>query len=778
MRHKQPLTELDADKEFALICKRWQEYSNQSDTSMLCKAYDLAKAAHKDQKRASGEPYIVHPVEAVKILLDLEVDQDTLIAALLHDVVEDTDVTLEQIEAEFGSDVSNLVDGVTKLSKFSYSTQEEIQAESYRKMFLAMARDIRVVLIKLADRLHNMRTMDYQDKQKQIDKSRESLDIYAPLAHRLGIHKIKWELEDLSLRYLDPDAYYDLVKRISVKRSDRENFLQETSRDLLERITEMGIKADIEGRPKHFYSIYRKMKKHDADIDEIYDLFAMRIIVDTVGECYAVLGLVHELYKPMPGRFKDYIAMPKPNMYQSLHTTVISSTGIPFEVQIRTVEMHRTAEYGIAAHWRYKEDKKPSTSKADPIDVKLTWLRQLLEWQSDVRDSSDFMSTLKEELITDEVFVFTPKGEVISLPTGSVPIDFAYHIHSGVGNSMYGAKVNGRMVPLTSKLENGDIVEILTSDKVKGPSLDWLNIVKSSTAKSKISTWFKREMRDDNIARGRETIDREIRKSGFTPTQLVKKEFYDKLLKRYSLHSLDDLYAIVGYGGLSAARVVPRLRDDYILSLSEEERANLGYRVTKGGHVQYAPKSIVSSDESTWTKRDTESKLQKRRKLAKQSRGVQVRGIDNCLIRLSRCCNPVPGDKIIGYVTRGEGVAVHRMDCQNIVHLLDSFEQSPEDAERASRLIDVFWVEDLPQELKYQTILRVIARDRRNLLAEISSAVAEEQIPILEFKVQSAKNISASVRMTIETTDQAQVERLIKRLKKIPSVVDVSRTGS
>ncbi|HHV41953.1 MAG TPA: bifunctional (p)ppGpp synthetase/guanosine-3',5'-bis(diphosphate) 3'-pyrophosphohydrolase [Clostridiaceae bacterium] len=775
MHHEHNQTEQDADKKFAFICQSWQEYSGQSDFSLLRKAYDFAKLAHKDQKRATGEPYIVHPVAAAEILLDLEVDQDTLIAALLHDTVEDTEVSLSEIEESFGTDVANLVDGVTKLSKFSYSTQEEIQAENYRKMFLAMARDIRVVLIKLADRLHNMRTMDYKNDSKQIDKSRESLDIYAPLAHRLGIHKIKWELEDLSLRYLDPDAYYGLVDQIAAKRSDRENFLTETTRDLDNRISKMGIKADIEGRPKHFYSIYRKMKAQDRTLDEIYDLFAMRIIVDTVGECYAVLGLVHQHYKPMPGRFKDYIAMPKPNMYQSLHTTVISSTGIPFEVQIRTKEMHRTAEYGIAAHWRYKEDRKSSSSKVDPIDVKLTWLRQLLEWQSDMRDASDFMNTLKEELITDEVYVFTPRGEVISLPTGSVPIDFAYHIHSGVGNSMYGAKVNGRMVPLTSKLENGDIVEILTSDKVKGPSLDWLNIVKSSTARTKISTWFKREMRDENIARGRETIDREIRKSGFTPAQLIKKEYYDNLLKRYSLNSLDDLYAIVGYGGLSAARIVPRLRDDYILSLTDDERADLGYRVTKSGHVQYAPQSIVSSDEGTWNKREKETKQQK--KLASQSRGVQVRGIDNCLIRLSRCCNPVPGDKIIGYVTRGEGVTVHRLDCKNIKHLLDSFDQSPEDAERAARLIDVFWVEDLPEELKYQTILRVIARDRRNLLAEISSAVAEETIPILEFKVQSAKDISASIRITIETKDQAQVERLVKRLKAIPGVVDVSRTG-
>ncbi len=776
MRQRQSITETDADLEIAKIIERWKKYSNQEDASKLEKAYEFAKEAHKEQKRASGEPYIIHPVEAVRILLDLEVDEDTLIAALLHDTVEDTDVSLNEIEEEFGEDVRNLVDGVTKLSKFSYSTREEIQAESYRKMFLAMARDIRVVLIKLADRLHNMRTMNYQDSQKQIEKSRESLDIYAPLAHRLGIHKIKWELEDLSLNYLDPDAYYDLVEQISQKRSDRENFLAETSRDLKERISQMGIKADIEGRPKHFYSIYRKMKGQDRTIDEIYDLFAMRIIVETVGECYAVLGLVHELFKPMPGRFKDYIAMPKPNMYQSLHTTVISPAGIPFEVQIRTLEMHRTAEYGIAAHWRYKEDKKQGSGKADPIDVKLTWLRQLLEWQSEMRDSSDFMNTLKEELISDEVFVFTPRGEVISLPSGSVPIDFAYHIHSGVGNSMYGAKVNGRMVPLTSKLENGDIVEILTSDKVKGPSLDWLSIVKSSTAKSKISTWFKREMRSENIARGRETIDREIKKSGFTPAQLVKRESYDKLLKRYSLQTLDDLYAIDG--GLSAARIVPRLRDDYIISLDEDERARLGYRVTKSGHVQYAPKSVLSSDESTWTKRDTESKEQKRRKIAKQSRGVQVRGIENCLIRLSRCCNPVPGDKIIGYVTRGDGVAIHRMDCPNIVHLLDAFDKSPEDAERASRLIDVFWVEDLPDELKYQTVLRIIARERSNLLAEISSAVAVEQIPILEFKMQYAKDLSARFRLTIETKDNEQVDRLIKRLYTIPSVVDVSRTGS
>jgi GTP pyrophosphokinase len=554
------------------ILQRFSRYTGGQTGEKIARAYTFAIEAHGAQQRATGEPYIIHPLAVAAILTDLEVDEDTLTAALLHDTVEDTGITVDEIKAAFGDDVAALVDGVTKLSRIPYSSKEEIQAENFRKMFLAMARDIRVVLIKLADRLHNMRTMRHMNQEKQSDKARETLDIYAPLAHRLGIYKIKWELEDLCLRYIDRDAYYELVGSIAQKRSEREKYLEEIVVQMQIKIREMGIKAEIEGRPKHFYSIYRKMKEQEKSLDQIYDLFATRVIVETVADCYAVLGLVHELYKPMPGRFKDYIAMPKPNMYQSLHTTVIGPRGIPFEVQIRTAAMHRTAEYGIAAHWRYKENL-PHGKQSEAHDSKLTWLRQLLEWQKDMRDAGEFMESLKNGLVADEVFVFTPKGDVRSLPAGSVPVDFAYSIHSGIGNRMYGAKVNGRIVPLTYELQNGDIVEILTSEKVHGPSRDWLKVVKSASARTKISQWFKKEMRQENIDRGREIVEREIRKTGFTTVQLLKNDQVEPILRRYTLNSLEDVYAAIGYGGLSAGRIIPRLRDEYIRNLPDYDNA-------------------------------------------------------------------------------------------------------------------------------------------------------------------------------------------------------------
>ena len=573
------------------ILKRFHEYTGGQGGDKITRAYAYAIDAHGAQQRATGEPYIIHPLAVAAILTDLEVDEDTLVAALLHDTVEDTGKTVDEIRQAFGDDVAELVDGVTKLSRIPYSSKEEIQAENFRKMFLAMARDIRVVLIKLADRLHNMRTMRHMAPEKQSDKARETLDIYAPLAHRLGIYKIKWELEDLCLRYIDRDAYYELVGAIAQKRSEREKYLEEIVVQMQIKIREMGITAEIEGRPKHFYSIYRKMKEQEKSLDQIYDLFATRVIVATVSDCYAVLGLVHELYKPMPGRFKDYIAMPKPNMYQSLHTTVIGPRGIPFEVQIRTEAMHRTAEYGIAAHWRYKEGL-PQGKRGEPYDSKLTWLRQLLDWQKDMRDAGEFMESLKSGLVADEVFVFTPKGDVRSLPAGSVPVDFAYSIHSGIGTRVYGAKVKGRMVPLTYELKNGDIVEILTSEKVHGPSRDWLKIVKSASARTKISQWFKKEMREENIDRGREIVEREIKKTGFGVAQLLKSEHVEPILRRYTLNTLEDMYAAIGYGGLSAGRIIPRLRDEYIKGLPEDERTRLGYRVTSAGQVVYSPASM------------------------------------------------------------------------------------------------------------------------------------------------------------------------------------------
>mgnify|MGYP000940274417 CR=1 FL=1 len=751
------------------ILKRFHEYTGGQGGDKITRAYAYAIDAHGAQQRATGEPYIIHPLAVAAILTDLEVDEDTLVAALLHDTVEDTGKTVDEIRQAFGDDVAELVDGVTKLSRIPYSSKEEIQAENFRKMFLAMARDIRVVLIKLADRLHNMRTMRHMAPEKQSDKARETLDIYAPLAHRLGIYKIKWELEDLCLRYIDRDAYYELVGAIAQKRSEREKYLEEIVVQMQIKIREMGITAEIEGRPKHFYSIYRKMKEQEKSLDQIYDLFATRVIVATVSDCYAVLGLVHELYKPMPGRFKDYIAMPKPNMYQSLHTTVIGPRGIPFEVQIRTEAMHRTAEYGIAAHWRYKEGL-PQGKRGEPYDSKLTWLRQLLDWQKDMRDAGEFMESLKSGLVADEVFVFTPKGDVRSLPAGSVPVDFAYSIHSGIGNRMYGAKVNGRMVPLTYELKNGDIVEILTSEKVHGPSRDWLKIVKSASARTKISQWFKKEMREENIDRGREIVEREIKKTGFGVAQLLKSEHVEPILRRYTLNTLEDMYAAIGYGGLSAGRIIPRLRDEYIKGLPEDERTRLGYRVTSAGQVVYSPASTQLADETVIA--DQRKAKGKAREVS--DHGIIVKGIENCLVRLSRCCSPVPGDPIIGYVTRGKGVAVHRTDCPNIRHLLQSAGGSASNAEKASRLIDVAWSKE-GQGASYQVELKILAHDRRHLLADVSNAIADEKVSIISGQMTAMKDVTATLIMTIEVTSQSQYDRVLGRIKAIRDVIDVKR---
>jgi GTP diphosphokinase / guanosine-3',5'-bis(diphosphate) 3'-diphosphatase len=762
---------IPASKTLQTILERYRAYSGNADPSRIVKAYEYAVEAHGQQRRATGEPYISHPLAVAEILTELEVDEETLVAALLHDTVEDTGKTVQDIEAAFGENIASLVDGVTKLSRIPYSSKEEIQAENFRKMFLAMAKDIRVVLIKLADRLHNMRTIRHMSPEKQLEKARETLDIYAPLAHRLGIYKIKWELEDLCLRYIDRDAYYELVGAISQKRSERENYLKEIVVQLQTKIREMGIKAEIEGRPKHFYSIYRKMHTQEKSLDQIYDLFATRIIVETVADCYAVLGLVHELYKPMPGRFKDYIAMPKPNMYQSLHTTVIGPRGIPFEVQIRTMDMHRTAEYGIAAHWRYSESA-PADSRNESFESKLTWLRQLLEWQKDMREPGEFMESLKNGLVADEVFVFTPKGDVRSLPAGSVPVDFAYNIHSGIGNRMYGAKVNGRIVPLTYELKNGDIVEILTSDKVRGPSRDWLKIVKSASARSKISTWFKKEMREENVLRGKEIVEREIKKTGFTPAQLLKPEFLEPIYRRYTVNALDDLYASIGYGGLSAGKIIPRLRDDFIRSLPEDERAKLGYRLGTTGQLIYSPLTNTLQNEETAAQ--TLPRSGKVKAGARHDQGVIVKGIENCLVKLSRCCSPVPGDPIIGYVTRGKGVAVHRMDCSNIRHLLQAAAGSAEDAERASRLIDVAWAREETSTF-YQVELKILARDRRHLLADISNAIAEEKVSIISGQMTAMKDVTATLVMTIEVNSQNQFDRVLGRIKAIKDVIDVHR---
>lgn len=745
-------------------------------------AIQFAFKAHLKQRRASGEPYIIHPYSVALNLTELKVDEDTIIAALLHDTVEDTSVSLHDITTRYGQKVSKLVDGVTKLKKITYNSKEELQAENFRKMFLAMAEDIRVVLIKLADRLHNMRTLEYMPRRKQERIARETADIYAPLAARLGIYKWKWELEDLCLKFLEPSAYQELAGAIAQKRSEREEYLDKVMVDLKESIDAVGITAEIEGRPKHLYSIYKKMKTKHKHLNEIYDLFACRVIVDTVTECYACLGIVHEKYKPMAGRFKDYISVPKSNGYQSLHTTVIGPEGIPFEVQIRTHEMHQQAEYGVAAHWRYKAGDNVS-KKAIKTDKKLSWLRQLLDWQQDMKNSTQYMEELREGLIEDEVYVFTPKGDVLALPEGSTSIDFAYKIHSEVGHHMYGARVNDKLEPLDYQLENGDVVEILTSDQVKGPSRDWLSLVKTNTAKNKINHWFKQESKEDAIKRGREEVKREIHNSGFVALQLLRSEFLEPILKRYSFNNVDDMYAAIGQNnsgsGISAQRIVPKLRDEYIKSLPEEERRELGYRIGDRGQVIYSPVNPVLKK----AQENAEKGIDKRVEVAgNQSNeyGIIVEGIDNCLMNLGNCCNPVPGDDIIGYVTRGNGVTVHRKDCNNVKKLVDIKEGNYEgdvtkkEHEEVARLINVYW-DPNAKDHSYKVPIVITARDRSGLLLDISNAIQDENVDIISGQMNSVKGITAKLHLTLEVLYQEQYDRVIGRIKAIKDVADVRR---
>ena len=777
------------DERAQLLYEGYLAYAPDEDISKLKEAYEYAYRAHIRQRRVTGEPYITHPLAVANILLELEVDQDTLAAALLHDTVEDSAKSLLEIQEIFGDEVELLVDGVTKLDKMTFSSRQELQAENFRKMFLAMAKDIRVVLIKLADRLHNMRTMKHMPTEKQERIAQETLDIYAPLADRLGVYKWKWELEDLCLRYIDPTAFYELVGAINQRRSEREAYLAQVIDELRDEVEKMGIKAEIEGRPKHFYSIYRKMKTKDKLLDQIYDLFACRVIVETVQDCYAVLGMVHDKFRPMPGRFKDYIAVPKPNMYQSLHTTVFGPKGFPFEVQIRTFGMHRTAEYGIAAHWKYKanineqgEIALPGTQDEgmmpeDPTD-KLSWLRQLLEWQKDLRDSDEYMDALKQGLVPDEVFVFTPRGDVVNLPAGAVPIDFAYKVHSAIGNHMYGAKVNGRIVPLSYELQNGDIVEILTSDKIHGPSRDWLKIAKSSSSRSKINNWFKRQMKGENIARGKDLVDRELKKSGFTSLQLMRQSFLRPILKRYSLQSVDDLYSAIGssQSGITAGKIIPKLRDEYIKSLPASERLELGYRLSDSGQVIYNPVDPVIAEAAELAgKGSTQtSHTQKKRSKKSNDLGIVIEGLDNIAMRLAPCCSPVPGDEIIGFVTRTSGVTVHRRDCSNIRHILQSSAKSANDAEKASRLVEARWDEE-ETDAVYQVVLKITARDRRHLLSDISNAIAEEKVSIISGDMASLKDVTATLNLVLEVSDQAQYDRLLGRIKAVKDIIEVRR---
>lgn len=747
------------------------------EEKLFRKTLYYAVFAHAGQKRANGEPYILHPIAVATILTELEVDKETLIAAFLHDVVEDTEISYEQLKIDFSVEIADLVDGVTKLAKMSFSSKEEQQAENFRKMFLAMAKDIRVVLIKLADRLHNMRTLKFVKEEKQARIAQETLDIYAPLAHRLGIYKWKWELEDSCLRYLDKGAYYELVGAISQRREEREKNLEELIASMKEHIQKMGITADIEGRPKHFYSIYKKMKSKGKELDQIYDLFACRVIVNTVADCYGVLGLVHEMFRPMPGRFKDYIAMPKPNMYQSLHTTVIAPKGLPFEVQIRTMAMHRIAEFGIAAHYHYKETGQSSVKKKDKMDDRLSWLRQLLDWQKDMKDADEFMENLKSGLVEDEVFVFTPKGDVVSLPVSATPIDFAYSIHSNVGNHMYGVKINGRIAPLTQELKNGDIIEVLTSDKVQGPSRDWLKMVKTSSARSKINQWFKKETREENILRGKEIFEREIKKIGFSYQDLCQENFIEKMLRKNHFQSMEDFYAAVGYGNFSASKAIPKLRDAYLASLPESELFRLGYRKGKNGKVLYDPEFAVQADEKGQMVSASPNKAKNKLKPKNSDFGVVVHGLDNCLVRLSQCCHPVRGDSIIGYISRGNGVAVHRKDCSNIRNILQGLAENQKDKlakEKANRLIECSWGHEQSQVF-YQVKIKIIAQDRKNLLSEVTNAIAEEKISILSGQLDAVKGITASLQLTVEISSQMQADRLIGRLKAIRDVMEVLR---
>lgn len=707
-----------------------KSYNPSADLALVAKAYDFAAIAHAGQFRISGDPYIQHPLGVAHILTELELDAITIAASLLHDVVEDTKITLQDIQEEFNKEIALLVDGVTKLSRIEYKSKEEQQVENLRKMFFAMAKDIRVILIKLADRLHNLRTLKYLPVRKQKKIAQETLDVYAPLAHRLGIFRIKWELEDTAFRYLEPEKYYDLVEKVAKKRPERESYINQVIGILEPKLEEVGIQAEIQGRPKHLYSIYQKMAQQNIDFREIYDLTAIRVIVDTIKDCYGVLGVVHTLWKPVPGRFKDYIAMPKINMYQSLHTTVIGPQGEPLEIQIRTWEMHRTAEYGIAAHWRYKEGSKDS----DEFDKKLLWLRQLLEWQHDLRDAREFMETLKIDLFADEVFVFTPRGDVIDLPAGSCPIDFAYRIHTDIGHRCIGAKVNGHLVPLDYKLQNGDIVEIVTSKLAAGPSRDWLKLVRTPQAKAKIRQWFKKERKEESVARGRETLEKEIRKLGYEPHELLADGPLEAVLERLSFSTTEDLLASVGYGGLSVNQVITRLREEY-------------RRLNPEIEAQMAVPDLKPRPQTTDV-----------------SRGVKVKGVDNLLIRLSHCCNPVPGDPIIGYITRGRGVSVHRVNCPNVAFLSD-----PE------RLIEVSWDQD--QAASFAADVELAAMDRPELLSDVMNVLSDMRTRISAVNARTTRDMIAIISLRLEIRNLEELKAIINRLSSIRDVFSVERVS-
>ena len=726
---------------------RVRKYHPSDDISLIEKAYRLADDAHRNQVRKSGEPYIIHPLCVAIILADLEMDKETIAAGLLHDVVEDTIFTTEEIREQFGDDVALLVDGVTKLSRLQYDGDKlELQAENLRKMFLAMAKDIRVILIKLADRLHNMRTLDHMTPEKQQEKARETLDIYSPIAQRLGISKVKVELDDLSLKYLEPEVYYDLVDKIAIRRSEREKYVQNIVDEVSEHIANAGIKAKIDGRVKHFFSIYKKMKNQHKSLDQIYDLFAVRIIVDTVKDCYAALGVIHEIYKPIPGRFKDYIAMPKANMYQSLHTTLIGSAGQPFEIQIRTYDMHRTAEYGIAAHWKYKEasdGKKISSGEEE----KLSWLRQILEWQRDTDDNKEFMTLLKSDLdlFADNVYCFTPNGDVKNLPAGSTPIDFAYSIHSAVGNKMVGARVNGNIVNFDYVLQNGDKVEVVTSNNSPGPSRDWLSLVKSTQAKNKINQWFKNEFKDENIVKGKELLLSYCKSRSLDPVNLLRPDYMEAVMRKYGFKDWESVLAAIGHGALKEGQIANKMKELY----------------DKDHPVEITDAEVLKEIE---TKRDAYQMMLPK---GKAQSGIVVRGVDDVAVRFSKCCSPVPGDEIIGFVTRGRGVSIHRTDCVNIINL-------PE-IERG-RLIDAEWQAGSEESSKYLAEIVIYAHNRNGLLADISRALTEKNIDIMSMNTKTSKQGIATMAASFYIGSREELNHTIEKLRNIESVMDIERT--
>ena len=737
------------DQLYIDLINQMKKYHPSDDFSMIEKAYQLAKNAHVEQVRKSGEPYIIHPLSVAKILAELELDKESIVAGILHDVVEDTSYTTAEIAKEFNEEIALLVDGVTKLTQISYTTdKEEIQAENYRKMFLAMAKDIRVILIKLADRLHNMRTLKYMTPEKQKEKARETLNIYAPLAHRLGISKIKVELEDLCLRYLEEEAYYKLVHSIAQRRDERTNNVEKIVAKLKEELEAVGIEATVEGRPKHFFSIYKKMVNQNKDLDQIYDLYAVRAVVNTVKDCYGVLGIIHELYKPIPGRFKDYIAMPKPNMYQSLHTSLLGPEGYPFEIQIRTMDMHRTAEYGIAAHWKYKEGKLSAQESTERnAEQKLNWLKQILEWQRDMSDNKEFMDALKSDLdvYQEQVYAFTPTGDIVNLPAGSTPIDFAYHIHSAVGNKMVGARVNGKIVTFDYEVKTGDRIEVITSQNSRGPSRDWLKIVKSSQARSKINQWYKKEFKEENISKGKELIEKYAKQKGLNLSLLLKPEWMKLVQSKYGFKDWSAVCAAVGHGGLKEGQIVNRLHEEYRKTIKEEIKD------------EDILKEIVDHPNKNQAK--------------KSKSGIVVKGIEDLAVRFSKCCSPVPGDEIVGFITRGRGVSIHRTDCDNMIHL--------NEIER-HRMIDAEWGGNVKNsgDMVYRADIQIYGSDRGGLLFDVSKVLTEEDIKVKALNARSLNKERSVFNLSLEIKGVDQLNKLIKKLQMVSGVDDIVRTNN